>query len=27
SQRMHSYLDYQSPNEFERMDKQIKEVA
>ena len=27
SQRMHSYLNYQSPNEFERMDKPLKEVA
>ncbi|WP_434341098.1 IS3 family transposase [Motilimonas cestriensis] len=27
SQRMHSYLNYQSPNEFERMDKSVKEVA
>ncbi|MBV7317617.1 IS3 family transposase [Shewanella sp. NIFS-20-20] len=27
SQRMHSYLNYQSPNEFERMTKPLKEVA
>jgi len=27
SQRMHSYLNYQSPNEFERMDKPRKEVV
>ncbi|MGI2106527.1 MULTISPECIES: IS3 family transposase [unclassified Shewanella] len=27
SQRMHSYLNYQSPNEFERMDKHLKDVA
>ncbi|WP_156916121.1 IS3 family transposase [Psychromonas arctica] len=27
SQRMHSYLNYQSPNEFERIDKPLKEAA
>lgn len=27
SHRMHSYLNYQSPNEFERMGKPLKEVA
>ncbi len=27
SQRMHSYLNYQSPNEFERKGKPLKEVA
>ncbi|WP_165872409.1 IS3 family transposase [Shewanella frigidimarina] len=27
SQRMHLYLNYQSPNEFERMGKPLKEVA
>ena len=27
SQRMHSYLNYQSPNEFERRRKPLKEVA
>jgi putative transposase len=26
-QQMHSYLNYQSPNEFERMTKPLKEVA
>ncbi|WP_372001173.1 IS3 family transposase [Shewanella sp. 10N.286.51.B2] len=27
SQRMHSYLNYQSPNEFERVGKDLKDVA
>ena len=27
SQRMHSYLNYQSPNEFEHMGKHLKDVA
>jgi putative transposase len=27
SKRMHSYLDYQSPNEFEGKKRELKKVA
>ncbi|MFT5760780.1 MAG: hypothetical protein ACI9LM_005567, partial [Alteromonadaceae bacterium] len=26
-QRMHSYINYQSPNEFERKERELKKVA